>query len=139
MAKRLNTWVEIDGPLFDPNVSKRMKDALAKGIVGLAEEGAQITQDFVYSAGFVQSGRFAKGIGVEVTRRRGAGYATVKVVDEGAAYPSNNRPTRTLMDYGQRNGVRVRTGVYAFRKAKRRMDSMKYDGYFLPALMGALE
>src|SRR3990167_5479764 len=137
--RRVGKYIELSGPLFDDNVGDRIKDALAGGILDLAKEGADIAQDFVTGGGFVQSGRFVRSIGVEVKRTRGAGYATVQVVDAGAAYPSAGRPTRTLMEYGQRNGVQVRKGIYAFRKTARNLNKRKYDEFFLPALMGVLE
>ena len=137
--RRVSQYIELDGPIWDAVESGRIKDALADAILGLAKEGAEQAQGFVQGAGFVKSGRFVRGIGVEVHRSRGAGYANVMVVDQGAAYPTANRPTRTFMEYGTRRGQKIRTANYAFRKTKRALDKVKYDGYFVPALMKVLE
>ena len=142
--RRVGKYIELSGPLFDDNVGDRIKDALAGGILDLAKEGADIAQDFVTGGGFVQSGRFVRSIGVEVVRSRGAGYASVKVLDESAAWPTPGRPTRTWMEYGLRGASNrasgtFRPGIYAFRKTARNLNKRKYDEFFLPALMGVLE
>ena len=140
--RRVSKYLEIEGPLFDDAMREHVQNALAGAIKDLAVRGAEEAQSAVRAGGFVSSGRFVGGIGVEIVRRRGAGYAKVGIVDASAAYPTSDRPTRTWMEYGQRNGRNgrvTRKGVYAFRKSANKLNRMKYDEYFLPALMAALE
>ena len=62
MARRGGEFIELSGPLFDPDIAARFEEAIGEGIEELGELGADILTQFVASAGFIDTGRFIGSI-----------------------------------------------------------------------------
>ena len=136
--RRVNEFVEVDGPLFDEGVILRFKDALAAGMKELGEEGAGIMMGFIAAGGFERTGAFLHSVDSFVHRdnRKGAGW--VKIWPTHAFPEPVDAPTRTWMETGERGGVRLRKGIYAFRKTAQRLNTIKNQG-MLPRLVETLD
>lgn len=132
MARRIRPFLELDGPLFDEAVVLQFKDAIADGMAELGDTGVEFMMGFISMGGFVRTGNFLRSTTSEVHRDT-AGAGWVKV------YQTEPLPPRTWMETGQRKGVRLRKGVYAYRKTAQRLNAMKYDQVMLPRLIGALD
>lgn len=126
MPPRKTEYIELSGPLFEPDVIDRFHDAVAEGIEDLAEQGEDILTQFVAQAGFIDTGSFISSIGVEVKRSRGAGYATVRPT---AVWPNPGRPTRTWLERGTRKGAKLRTANRPFSKTKTRLRQVGVKGF----------
>lgn len=137
--RRVNTFLELDGPLFDEGAIKRVKDALAEGMDELGDTGAEFMMGFIAMGGFVRTGGFMRSVDSELRRNTGgAGWVKVYPTGGWSGEPGSG-PTRTWMETGRRGSVGLRKGVYAFRKTAQRLNAMKYDQVMLPKLIGALD
>lgn len=138
MARRRTQYIELDGPLFDDDVTRRFHDAVAKGMEEMANDGASILGAAISQRGFVKTGRFLRSIDTLSKRSdkdNSAGYTAVVVTD---AYPEKGRPTRTWFERGTRRGVRLRTGGYGFRKAATALRQVDWEQYFGGRIASAL-
>lgn len=130
MPRRPNQYIELSGPLFDDDVIRKFNDAVADGMEELGDEGADILGASILQRGFVRTGAFLRS--VETIAKRtdkdaSAGIVTVSVTD---AYPNPGRPPKTWFEKGTRNGVRLRTGGYGFRKTADRLKGFDFEQYF---------
>lgn len=130
-------YIETSGPIFEPDATKKLKEALSQGIEELGEQGGQMLAGFVRAGGFVNSGRFAGSTVVELHRRNSGAVGWVKVYTENQ-WPEPDRPTRTWMETGRRSGVKLRRGTYAYRKTAKKLNKVTYDEMFLPRIMEAI-
>jgi len=137
MARRPNQYVELDGPIFDKDVRKRVKGGIAQGIAALTELGEEIAVQYVH-ASFYDTGTFAANIKGTVKRSKGAGYGKV-AMDVQGRWPTPDRPTATWMETGMRAGVKLRKGTYAFRKTRTRVNAERFSPLFLGPIVEALE
>lgn len=131
MPRKPSQYIELSGPLFDDDVIRKFNDAVADGMEELGEEGASILGAAVLQRNFVKTGRFLRGIEAQAKRTSPgttAGYVAVTVAD--GAWPEKDRPTKTWFERGTRNGVRLRTGGYGFRKTADRLKSFDFEQYF---------
>jgi hypothetical protein len=122
MARRGTQYVELDGPLFDPEIIMKFKGAVSAGIRELADEGVEILQAYTWQGGFVDSGDWVTSIHSEFIQNRGIGYAKV--------LPSAPLPPRIWGERGTRRGVKLRKGVGMFRKTKTRLRQLSYEQFF---------
>jgi len=129
MARKKTPVIEIDGPLFDVDVIKDVKDALAAGMAELGDEGAGVMMGFIAAGGFQKTGAFLSSVTSEIHRtdKMSAGWVKVYPTD---VWPDTDRPTRTWMETGRRGGVSMTKGAYAFRNTAKRLNAAKFDGYF---------
>ena len=119
---RVKKYIELDGPLFDPDVIKRFKDEVAEGIEEVGDEAAGILAGFTANRGFVRSGD-------------AIGYAKVAPT---AVWPTAARPTRTWAERGVRNGVRLRKGLWLFRNTATRTRQLDFEHMFAERIRRAL-
>ena len=136
MAKRKSQFIELDGPVFDPEVQKLIVGALNEGIEDLAQEGEGILVGFIHQSGFVKTGAFASSVDSEMRNRNAAepGYAKLGVTD---AWPNPNRPTREWLVTGRRGGVKLRKGNGVFAKTATRLKDFSaetFEGHLTEAL-----
>lgn len=133
---RVKKYIELDGPLFDPDVIKRFKDEVAEGIEEVGDEAAGILAGFTANRGFVRSGMFLRSISSEFVRSGDAiGYAKVAPT---AVWPTAARPTRTWAERGVRNGVRLRKGLWLFRNTATRTRQLDFEHMFAERIRRAL-
>ena len=119
MARRGGEFIELSGPLFDPDISARFEEAIGEGIEELGELGADILTQFDASASFIDTGQFIGSIESEYRGRKGeAGYAIVRPTD---VWPKADRPPRTWFETGMRRGVKLRKANTGFRRTTTRL------------------
>ncbi len=121
MAKRSKPYIELDGPVFDPDVQRILISAVDEGLEALGDEASGILVGFIHQAGFVKTGAFARSVDSELRKRRDTevGYVKVQVTD---AWPKPDRPTREWLVTGRRNGVKLRKGNGVFAKTNTRLN-----------------
>lgn len=115
MPRKPNQYVELEGPLFDPNVIRNFKQAVAEGIEELADEGQDVMMAQISAGGFVRTGQFLRSVDVVFTRSSQdvIGYAKVAPT---AVWPDADRPTRTWIARGLRGGVKMRKSFDIFSR-----------------------
>ena len=118
MPRRPNQYIELDGPLFDPNVIANFKGAVSDGLGELAQDGAEILQSYIYQAGFIDSGHFVSDVEVVKVQTRGIGYYKVAPFHQ---WPAKGRPPRIWVERGTRRGVKLRPGRTPFAKTRTRL------------------
>lgn len=124
MARKLNQYIEVSGPIFDEATQRRMSDAIAEGLEELGDTAAGILAGYVSAAGFVKTGAFLQSIDAKLVRSSGAGYVKVAPTD---VWPTKDRPTRTWLERGTRGGVKLRPAKGVFAKTRSRMNEMTYS------------
>ena len=150
MARKKSEYIELDGPLFDADMTEKVNDAVAEGIEELGEDAAEIMVSFISAAGFVASGAFISSTD-SVFKRSGrgvVGFAKVTPTDTwsgsitlghaGATTKSgkaklsvtsvssgNNRPPKTWLATGTRGGKKLRPGNNVWAKTATRVNAMK--------------
>lgn len=119
MARRPTPYIELSGPLFEPDAIDKFRDAVAEGIEDLADEADDIMVSFIAAGGFIHSGRLLRSVDVDYIRRPGAiGYAKVWPTD---VWPNASRPTRTWIARGVRGGVKMRKSYDIFARTATRV------------------
>ncbi|MBI5289698.1 MAG: hypothetical protein HY873_12065 [Chloroflexi bacterium] len=115
MSRKPNQFIELDGPLFDPNVVRNFKQAVAEGIEELADEGDDVMMAQISAGGFVRTGQFLRSVDVVFVRSSldVIGYAKILPT---AVWPDADRPTRTWIARGLRGGVKMRKGFDIFAR-----------------------
>jgi len=115
MPRRPNQYIELDGPLFDPDIVQRFKDAVAEGIAELADEGDDIMGSQILAGGFRRTGQLLASVDVVYVRSSKAaiGYAKILPTD---VWPERDRPTRVWLSKGSRRGVKLRPGFDFFSR-----------------------
>jgi len=136
MARRKSQFIELDGPVFDPEVQTVVAGAINKGIADLANEGEGILLGFIHVAGFVKTGEFAGGVDSEMhTRPNEPGYSKLGVLT--GAWPEKGRPPREWLVTGRRNGIKLRKGNGVFAKTATRLKDFSaetFEGHLTEAL-----
>lgn len=115
MARRPNQYIEFEGPLFDPDVIRRFKDAVAEGIEELADEGDDVMMAQIAKGGFVRTGQLLRSVDVVFVRRSRDVIGYAKILPT-AVWPDPDRPTRTWIAHGVRRGVKMRRGFDIFTR-----------------------
>ena len=115
MARIQKQYIEIDGPLFDPDMVRRFKDAVAEGIEELADEADDIMASQILAGGFVRTRQFLESVDVVFIRSSPDVIGYAKILPT-AVWPKPDRPTRTWIAYGQRRGVKLRGGFNIFAR-----------------------
>lgn len=132
MARKLNEYLEVSGPVFDDATRRKMSDAISEGLEELGDEAAGILAGYVSAAGFVKTGAFLSSIDSKLTRTGdSAGYVKIAPTD---VWPQKGRPTRTWLEKGTRAGVKLRPAKGVFAKTRSRVNELK-----LAHLEGKLE
>ena len=142
MARKPTQMYQLSGPLFDEKVTQRFKDAVNDGMRDLAEEGESTMAGFIAMRGFEKTGATIRSVTSEEHRdsTKAIGWFKVYPTDmwERGGGPRQDRPTRTWLEEGKRNGVKFRRGAFAFRKTTRRLKSLNYNDDFLAKISEAL-
>lgn len=134
---RLNTYVELDGPLFDPEVVKRFKAAVGAEIEAIGDDAAGIMMGFVAAGGFVKTGRLLRSVTSEFRQTPGLiGYAKVYPTD---VWPEPDRPTRTWISRGVRRGVKLRKAYDIFGRTTTRVKQQGVQQRVADAVQKVLE
>lgn len=115
MARRASQYVELEGPLFDPDVIRRFKQAVAEGIEELADEGDDIMMSQIAAGGFVRTGQLLQSVDVVFVRRSRDVIGYAKILPT-AVWPEPDRPTRTWIARGLRRGVKLRRSFDIFAR-----------------------
>lgn len=115
MARRPNQYVELEGPLFDPDVIARFKDAVAEGIEELADEGDDVMMSQIAKGGFERTGQLLRSVDVVFVRRSRDVIGYAKILPT-AVWPDPDRPTRTWLAHGVRSGTKLRRGFDFFTR-----------------------
>lgn len=135
MARRVGEYLELSGPIFEPDAAKRFNRAVGKGIEEMGKDVADIGVAAAGAAGVIDSGRYISSWASKFTQTRGAGFATVRPSD---VYPKAGRPTRTWIDKGVRRGVKLRAGRNITSKTRTRARQLSLSGYFERLIQEAL-
>ncbi len=124
MARTPSQYIEVSGPLFEPDVLERFNRAVTEGLVELGDEASGILAGFVQQSGFVKTGAFIRSIDSQLKGDPlGIGYVVVAPTD---VWPMHDRPTRTWYEQGRRKGVKLRKASGGFSKTRRRIRTMTY-------------
>jgi hypothetical protein len=118
MARKPSEYVEVSGPLFEPDVVRRVKRAIGKGVEEVGEESAGVMMGFI-AARFMDTGAFMRSVESDF-RQSGDNIGYAKVAPT-AAWPEPGRPTKTWAETGQRGGKRLRKGAYIMRNTATRV------------------
>ena len=127
MPRKPSQFIELDGPLFDADMSLRVKDALAEGVKELGEDAAEIMVGFISQAGFIATGAFISSTESVFKRRGRAEVGFAKVTPSDSWKGVSGRPPKTWLARGTRGGVKLRKGSDVFRQTTTRVNAMKYD------------
>lgn len=157
-----NQYIELDGPLFEPGMRAAFAGAVREGMAELSEDLEGVMAGVISGGGFVKTGSFLRSVD-SIQRYRGpeeVGYIKIYPMDswsgtitlghngaktkKGKARmtvtsvdSSNNRPTRTWADRGERRGVKLRKGLNIFSRtatAGRNIDKQQFADKIAEAL-----
>lgn len=129
MARKPSAHVEISGPLFDGDTTRRVHAAVDRGLLDLAEQGERYLKDELRGALRVQTGRY---VGSIEAGRKASLSAGVRSVD--------TLRRKTFLETGRRNGVKTRRkGGWYFRHTATRLQREDPTGFILPYIVKALD
>lgn len=133
-----NRTIRLEGPIFDPNVTRHLHEALGEGIQELGEEGEGILMGFIAKGRFEKSGAFLRSVTSETLSKTGLPNASTVTVTDDWKHGGAGRPTKTWFERGYRNGVRLRKGSWGFRNTATRMRAMNFEQFFRDKIGRAL-
>lgn len=135
--RRYNQYLEVDGPIFDPDMKPMFMRAVHEGMEEHGEEGANVLGAAVLQRGFVRTGRFLQGIesAGKHSQKDTPGFVAITF---GHKWPEPDAPTATWFERGTRKGVRLRTGGWGLRKTATLMRRMDYDDLYARRITAVL-
>lgn len=83
MARRVSTYVEVAGPLFDHDVARKLNGAVYTGMAEIADEGDDIMAAQIAAGGLVDTGRLLRSVDI-MTKRSSldvVGYYSITPTD----------------------------------------------------------
>ncbi len=138
MPRRPNPYIELDGPLFDPNVIRNFKQAVAEGIEELAEEGQDVMMAQISAGGFIRTGAFLRSVDVVFVRSSQDVIGYAKILPT-ATWPDSDRPTRTWIARGLRGGVKMRKSFDIFARTTNVLRQMQPQERIAKRVQAVLE
>lgn len=129
MARAQKTQVVIDGPLFEPDMVRRLHAAIDEGILDLAQQGERYLKDELRGAFRVSTGRY---VGSIESARKGGLRAGI--------HSSDKLRRKTFLESGYRRGVKTRRkGGWYFRHTYTRLRREDPNSFVLPYIIKALD
>lgn len=114
MARRVSTYIELDGPLFEPSMIRKFNGAVYSGMEEIADEGDDIMASQIVAGGFVDTGRLLRS--VDITTKRSSldvtGYFVITPTDTWKGSVTVTK-TGTTVKRNKRTGKMQRANVYS--------------------------